>query len=141
MKTCIYCGVCKPEGEFSDEHIWPDALGGDFLPQFWRTDDVCGKCNNISGVFVDGAFIKGPFIAGERSSDVLDYLIPDSPTGIIPLSYIGTIQNVACPQEGEVADFWVCAPGANVVHFRMADCGFRRKPPTYSNLMRPIVPT
>jgi hypothetical protein len=119
MKTCIYCGFEKPEEEFSDEHIWPDALGGDFLPPFWRTDDVCAKCNSASGVFVDGAFIKSFFVSGERSLDALDYLDPDKPTGILPLSYLGTIQNIAT-QEGEVADFWVCAPGANIVHFRKA---------------------
>ncbi|MGZ7870396.1 HNH endonuclease (plasmid) [Methylobacterium radiotolerans] len=119
MKTCIYCGLDKSEDEFSDEHIWPDALGGDFLSLFWRTDDVCGKCNSASGVFVDGAFIKSFFVAGERSFDALDYLDPEKPTGVLPLSYLGVIQNIAC-QDGEVADFWVCAPGANIIHFRKA---------------------
>lgn len=119
MKTCIYCGQDKPEEEFSDEHIWPDALGGDFLPPFWRTDDVCGKCNSASGVFVDGAFIKSFFVSAERSLDALDYLDPDKAIGILPLSYLGTFQNIAT-QEGEVADFWVCAPGANIIHFRKA---------------------
>jgi hypothetical protein len=59
MKTCIYCGEDKGASEFSDEHIWPEALGGDHLPDFWRTDDVCEKCNNLSGLYVDGAFVKG----------------------------------------------------------------------------------
>lgn len=117
MRTCIYCAEVKAEGEFSDEHIWPDALGGDFLSTFWRTDDVCGKCNSVSGVFVDGAFIKGFFGAAERGQDALAYLDPKQPTGILPLSYLGTIQNIQAP-EGEIADFWVCAPGANIVHFR-----------------------
>ncbi len=120
MKTCIYCGRGNNEDEFSDEHIWPDALGGDFLPPFWRTDDVCGRCNNASGVFVDGAFIKDFFVAAERSFDALDYLDPDKPTGILPLNYLGMIQNITT-QEGEVADFWVCAPGANIVHFRKSN--------------------
>lgn len=119
MKTCIYCGLDKSDDEFSDEHIWPDALGGDFLPTFWRTDDVCGPCNSMSGVFVDGAFIKSFFVANERSLDALDYLDPEKPTGILPLSYLGIIQNIAT-EEGEVADFWVCAPGANIIHFRKA---------------------
>ena len=117
MKTCIYCGLDKPDDEFSDEHIWPDALGGDFLPAFWRTKDVCGPCNNMSGVFVDGAFIKSILIGGERSFDVLDYLNPENPKGILPLSYCGVIRNIPT-QEGEIADFWVCAPGANIIHFR-----------------------
>jgi hypothetical protein len=72
MKTCIYCGEEKNPYEFSDEHIWPDALGGDDLPDFWRTDDVCQKCNNLSGLYVDGAFVKGwpgePSVLRVRSS-------------------------------------------------------------------------
>lgn len=119
MKSCIYCGVDKPDDEFSDEHIWPDALGGDFLPIFWRTDDVCGTCNSMSGVFVDGAFIKSFFGTGERSFDALDYLNPDKPTGILPLSYLGVIKDIPT-QNGEIADFWVCAPGANIIHLRKA---------------------
>jgi hypothetical protein len=35
----------------------------------------------------------------------------------LPLSYLGEIKNVSA-QPGEVADYWVCAPGANVIHFR-----------------------
>ena|ERR1700730_6272593 len=66
MKKCIYCGRDKPLVDFSDEHIWPDALGGDFLEPFWRTEDVCGRCNNLSGVFVDGAFIKSVFGGGNK---------------------------------------------------------------------------
>ena len=117
MKQCIYCGKEKPAKEFSDEHIWPQSLGGDFLPDFWRTEDVCGICNNMSGVFVDGAFIKSFFVMAERTSDALDYLDPEKPTGILPLNYLGIIQNIAT-QKDEVADYWVCAPGANVIHFR-----------------------
>ncbi|WP_081673780.1 HNH endonuclease [Pseudomonas cremoricolorata] len=117
MKTCIYCGLEKQEEDFSDEHIWPDALGGDYVSGFWRTDDVCTACNNMSGVFVDGAFIKSFLISGERSYDALEYLDPVKPTGILPLSYCGTILNVPT-QEGEIADYWVCAPGANIIHFR-----------------------
>lgn len=117
MKTCVYCGKQKSADEFSDEHIWPAALGGDFLDWFWRTEDVCALCNSASGVFVDGAFIKSFFVSGERAFDALDYLDPDNPSRALPLAYLGTIANVPT-QAGEVADFWVVAPGANVVHFR-----------------------
>lgn len=41
MKSCIYCGEQKSFDQFSDEHIWPNALGGDYLPHdVWRTDIV-----------------------------------------------------------------------------------------------------
>ena len=116
-RRCVYCDLEKPASEFSTEHIWPNALGGDFLPEFWKTDDVCRKCNNMSGVFVDGAFIKNFPVVGERAHDALSYLSPDDPTGAVPLNYSGVVRNVQ-PASGEVIDFWVCT-GANVLHIRM----------------------
>ena len=50
LMRCYYCGFEKPPSDFSDEHIWPDALGGDALPSFWRTNNVCRACNSMSGI-------------------------------------------------------------------------------------------
>ncbi|TDL79764.1 HNH endonuclease [Palleronia sediminis] len=116
-RECIYCGQTKEATEFSHEHIWPDALGGDHLPDFWHTNDVCRSCNSMSGVFVDGAFIKSFPVTAERANDALSYLSPDQPTGALPLNYLGVVQNVR-PPEGEVIDYWVCT-GAKVLHIRM----------------------
>jgi hypothetical protein len=116
-RDCIYCGRAKQASEFSHEHIWPDALGGNQLPDFWKTDDVCRSCNNTSGVFVDGGFIKSFAVTGERANDALSFLPPDKPTGALPLNYLGVVQNVR-PTDGEAIDFWVCAPGANILHLR-----------------------
>ncbi|SDF01385.1 HNH endonuclease [Paracoccus isoporae] len=115
-RECIYCGHVKEAAAFSHEHIWPDALGGDHLPDFWQTDDVCRSCNSMSGVFVDGAFIKSFPVTEERADDALSYLSPDQPTGALPLHYLGVVQNVR-PKDGEVIDFWVTI-GANVLHIR-----------------------
>jgi len=121
MKVCIYCGCEKPDEEFSDEHIWPDALGGDFLPRdVWRTDDVCQKCNSISGVFVDGAFIRSWIGQAERSSDSHEYLVGRGKPAAIPLHYLGPIKDVPLPA-GHVADFWAGPCGANIVHIRPDD--------------------
>ncbi len=121
MKICIYCGCEKPDEEFSDEHIWPDALGGDFLPRdVWRTDDVCQKCNSISGLFVDGAFIRSWIGQAERSSDSHEYLAGRGKPAAIPLHYLGPIMDVPLPA-GHVADFWVGPCGANIVHIRPDD--------------------
>jgi hypothetical protein len=121
MRTCVYCGDEKEEKEFSDEHIWPDALGGDHLNNFWRTDDVCRGCNSASGVYVDGAFIKSFAGAAERSDSALEYVTVSRPEKVVlPLNYLGYLRDLPT-NEGEVAEFWVGPCGANIVHFRPSD--------------------
>jgi HNH endonuclease len=117
-RTCIYCGLDKPNSNFSDEHIWPEALGGDFLPPLWRTDDVCRECNNMSGIFVDGAFIKSWITNAERTIGAREYIDVDSPSaGILPLSYLGPLSEVPIAG-GEVAEYWAGPCGANIIHIR-----------------------
>lgn len=69
-KYCLYCDRDLPLEDFSDEHIWPSALGGNNLPNVWRID-VCRRCNTISGLFVDGAFARNILIRNQR--DEYDY--------------------------------------------------------------------
>lgn len=108
----------KEGTEFSDEHIWPDALGGDHLSKFWRTDEVCRACNSMSGVFVDGAFIRGWAGGMERGSGARDYLsLVDPIQTVMPLDYLGKLPN-ELTQSGEVADWWVGPCGATIVHIR-----------------------
>lgn len=116
--NCFYCGEDKPRGDFSDEHIWPDALGGDFLPRFWRTNAVCARCNSIAGVFVDGAFIRGWAGSRERGEDARHYLSLDDPAAsVLPLSYLGrpTDPRIA---EDEIVEWWAGPCGATILHFR-----------------------
>lgn len=120
MTTCIYCEKEKPKEQFSNEHIWPQALGGDTLPVFWQTSEVCGQCNNLSGLFVDGAFVKSWFGSAERSTDSL-YAESKPPSKLIlPLSYLGKMEDVPI-EEGFVAEFWTMPCGANIVHIRSDD--------------------
>lgn len=118
LVTCFYCGFDLPRSEFSDEHIWPDALGGDYLPRFWRTDDVCARCNSMSGVYVDGAFIRGWAGSRERGQDARMYLSLTEPLKtVLPLDYLGKLTDTEIPS-GDVADWWVGPCGATIVHFR-----------------------
>ena len=120
MTICIYCEQEKPEDQFSDEHIWPQALGGDSLPAFWRTNEVCGECNNLSGLFVDGAFVKNWFGVAERSTDAL-YAESRPPSKmVIPLNYLGRMENIPI-EEGFVSEFWTMPCGANIIHIRADD--------------------
>ncbi|WP_438728214.1 HNH endonuclease [Parasphingorhabdus sp. DH2-15] len=115
---CIYCGVVKTSAEFSDEHIWPDALGGDYLSEFWRTRNVCRRCNSMAGVFVDGAFIRGWAGNTERGSGAHEYMsLTDPMQTLLPLDYLGKLSD-EITENGEVADLWVWACGATIVHIR-----------------------
>jgi hypothetical protein len=121
MMQCIYCSEEKPSSEFSDEHIWPRALGGDFLPKdVWRTDNVCRRCNSISGVFIDGAFIRSWMGQAELSSGSLDYLAGKEKVSAVPLDYLGPLQDVPVP-EGHIADYWAGPCGASIIHIRPND--------------------
>lgn len=120
MITCIYCEEQKPKAQFSNEHIWPLALGGDSLPDFWQTSEVCGRCNNLSGLFVDGAFVKSWIGSAERSTDAF-YAESTPPSKLVlPLSYLGKVENVPI-EEGLVAEFWTVACGSHIVHIRSDD--------------------
>lgn len=121
MKTCIYCAREKPKSEFSLEHIWPDALGGDRLPNFWKTDQVCQKCNRISGLFVDGAFLRTWIGHAERSYGWDQYLSLQTPEyNIVPLNFMGNVKH--SPQDVDV-DFWTGPCGSHILHFRPAEEG------------------
>ena len=120
MTICIYCEEEKPSERFSNEHIWPQALGGDSLPEFWRTNEVCGECNNLSGLFVDGAFVKSWFGAAERSTDAIFAESKPPLKVILPPSYLGKVGNVPI-EEGLVAEFLTVPCGANIIHIRPDD--------------------
>ena len=118
MRTCLYCSQQMDDREFSLEHIWPEALGGEFLPDFWKTNAVCRRCNSISGLFVDGEFIKGALGNIERWTAGVVYSDEEIPDYIIaPLAYMGTISDLPIPN-GRIVDFWLGPCGSHVVHFR-----------------------
>lgn len=120
--VCYYCSRSKPASAFSFEHIWPDALGGDYLSDFWHTREVCSDCNSMSGVFVDGQFMRGWGGRAERTAGVRQYLSLNEPMkAVMPLDYLGMIDDPAIADDlakDEVADWWAGPCGAHIVHFR-----------------------
>jgi hypothetical protein len=109
---------CPSNRQQANEHIWPQALGGDPLSSFWRTNDVCAQCNSMSGVFVDGAFIRGWAGSAERTHDTNQYLSLDDPTkSAPPPNYLGQLNHRAI-RPNEVVDWWVGPCGATILHFR-----------------------
>lgn len=116
--TCSYCLRSKPGSEKSDEHIWPQSLGGDPLGAPWRTMNVCQRCNSLAGQFVDAAFVKSMIGLFERASGVEEYLDPTAPEKtVVPYVHMGTADHEEL-KEDEVADIWVGPAGSVVIHIR-----------------------
>ncbi len=116
--VCSYCLCSKPVAEQSDEHIWPEALGGDPLGSPWRTRNVCGRCNSLAGQWVDGAFIKSWIGTHERTTGNEDYLDPRNPQkGIASLAYLGWVAHAEL-KANEVAEVWLGPAGETIVHIR-----------------------
>lgn len=119
LKHCIYCNREKSENEFSLEHIWPDSLGGEFLPDLFKTRKVCTRCNNLCGQFVDGAFIKSMFVQNEIASSANSFANPKRP-GFLPLSYIGIDKDFPVEQN-ELCERWIGAAGEHIYHVHEKD--------------------
>jgi hypothetical protein len=118
LRVCSYCCGKKHVSEFSYEHIWPDGVGGDNLPPPWQTYNVCERCNNLSGLFVDGEFIRSWFGSNERAAGGLEFVDPAAPEkSRLPLNYMGPITHLEL-QNDEVAEFWIGPCGAHVIHIR-----------------------
>ncbi|ANE51085.1 HNH endonuclease [Flavisolibacter tropicus] len=115
MRICIYCNREKEEGEFSQEHILPRAIGGVLQPiNPFSTDLVCERCNNIAGFFIDAPFTKSWFINNYRASNATKYtrLTPDT---ILPLIYMGVIKELAF--EGKICENYLGPTGDLIYHF------------------------
>jgi hypothetical protein len=116
-KKCLYCTQEKNiEEEFSLEHIFPVALGGSIFSDLFKTRDVCKRCNNITGLFIDGMFIKNFFTQNDKAESYLNYLDFDKPAAL-PLQYMGILNN--CPIDtDEVCEHWLGPHGGIIYHIR-----------------------
>jgi|GEM_PF-1488173 hypothetical protein len=115
MKTCIYCNREKGESEFSNEHILPRTIGGAIHPiNPFATDLVCGRCNNIAGLFIDAPFAKSWFINNYRADNAKRY-IKLTPSSILPLVYIGIVDELKF--KGKICEFYLGPTGDLIYHF------------------------
>lgn len=119
LTNCIYCDGRRGDPDFSDEHIWPQALGGDACPPVFRTKQVCGRCNNLAGQWVDRAFLRNFFTSNERARTAYDYIDPNKP-GQLPLIFMGIDEEFPTP-EHEVCERWLGPSGESIYHIHMKD--------------------
>ena len=119
LRLCIACEECKPVGDFSLEHIFPESLGGNLCSSFFKTHHVCRSCNSTMGTFVDAPFIRSWFIKNGVTS-MLDFVDLSSDTSWIPLIYMGPSQVIDLPED-EACEIWLGPSGEHVYHFHAKD--------------------
>lgn len=88
MKNCIYCHESKPDEEFSLEHVIPQFMGGSHVSDKFKTRDVCKRCNNNLGLFVDAAFEKEFLVFNNLNASAHAFFDPDNPSSL-PLHCMG----------------------------------------------------
>lgn len=121
MKICIYCREEKEDDAFSLEHAIPQFLGGNFISDKFKTRQVCEKCNNNLGLFVDAAFEKDWLIFNYLNSESRAFFNPDNCTSL-PLQCMG-IGGLKPPhiREDEVCEYWLGPLGEQIFWIRPDD--------------------
>lgn len=119
-KRCIYCNEFKPSGEFSLEHIFPDAMGGNVCPDLFKTRDVCRRCNSVMGLFVDGPVVKSWFCKNAETIAYRDFVNLKDSQSWMPFAYMGLEQGLRFG-ENEVCEIWLGPFGEHVYHVHEAD--------------------
>ncbi|MFM0236250.1 HNH endonuclease [Paraburkholderia sediminicola] len=118
-RSCLYCDRDKPVAEFSLEHIFPDSLGGSLCSEIFKTRQVCQRCNNLSGLFIDGPFIKSWFRNNHDAIASREYLALDSLDSTLPFIYMGELGAISTVDE--VCESWLGPCGEHVYHFHKRD--------------------
>ncbi|RBP12952.1 HNH endonuclease [Roseiarcus fermentans] len=117
--TCIYCDGQRKDDRMSLEHIWPQSLGGAVAGPLFQTRSVCQTCNNLAGIWIDGAFLKSWLVSHEASFAARQYLDPKRP-GPSLLTYMGIDQEFPVQRE-EICERWVGPAGEHVYHIHVRD--------------------
>lgn len=120
VRQCIYCGIHKPKQDFSLEHIFPDAMGGNIAPELFKTRAVCRQCNSTAGLFVDGPVIRSWIGKNAEASAYLDFVNLANPESWAPFHYIGQ-EHASRFGDNEVCEIWVGACGEHVYHIHQKD--------------------
>ena len=119
--NCIYCREEKQIDEFSLEHVVPQFLGGNFVSDKFKTRNVCKKCNNNLGLFVDAAFEKDWLVFNHLKSQAYAFYNPKAPTSL-PLHYMGhSVINPPHMVDGEICEYWLGPLGEQIFWIRPDD--------------------
>ena len=115
MQRCIYCKEEKKDSEFTDEHVLPQGIGGNLTPvNPFKTNEVCGRCNRLCGLFVDRPFIRSWFTHNHRVEEAKKY-IKLSNNLALPLTYYGPVDGLIAGDN--ICEFWQGPAWDSIYHF------------------------
>lgn len=119
--ACLYCGYTHPAEKSTLEHAVPQSLGGAHAPDRFKLRNVCKKCNNDLGAFVDASFAKSWFVINGLATAA--HKLYDGTNEIpLPLTCIGPIDipGLAVPK-GYLSESWIGPSGEFMVWLRPKD--------------------
>lgn len=121
MNKCIYCREDKEDTDFTLEHVIPKFLGGAYAPECFKVHEVCARCNNNLGLFVDAGFEKNWFVSNTLRLAAFALFKPNAPVGL-PLICMGKSE-LAPPglREEEICESWIGPLGEPVFWIRPND--------------------
>lgn len=83
--VCLYCGYPHATEQATLEHAIPQSLGGAHAPDRLKLRNVCKKCNNDLGAFVDASFAKSWFVTNGLATAAHKLSRPRSRLAIEPM--------------------------------------------------------
>lgn len=116
MKRCLYCYKLKDESEFSKEHVIPQSIGGTFNKPDnpFVLHNVCERCNNVLGIYVDAPFTKSTLINMYRHQVAYEWVNPEKNKSI-PLAYMGYNQQIS--YKDYICENYLGPTGDTIYHF------------------------
>lgn len=114
-KVCIYCGKEFEEKNMTREHVIPQVIGGNIEEQNpFIAYNVCKRCNNVAGTFIDGVFSKQILVNAYINTIKTRYTdININP--FIPPAYLGKLSDIKF--NDKICEMWVEYDGSSIFHF------------------------
>jgi HNH endonuclease len=120
LRRCIYCEHEKSLDDFSLEHIFPQSWGGRLCSDLFKTHHVCGRCNSLMGIFVDGAMIRNWFTSQAETNAYRDFVVLEADDSWAPYTYIGPSDFLQVASD-EVLEIWGGYSGEHIYHIHQRD--------------------
>ncbi len=119
---CLYCADEKGSSESSLEHAVPQFMGGSQAPDKYKLRNVCERCNNLLGLFVDGSYAKSWFVTNIMAAAALRFYsdLQDLPLPLICVGILHQIEGLSLPKE-TVAEYWIGPSGETIIWIRSHD--------------------